>query len=716
MENAGRKTRIAILGGGVGAMSAAFEITSAPDWKDRYEVTVYQMGWRLGGKGASGRNAAVAQRIEEHGLHFWLGFYENAFRMIRQCYAENARPLTEALATWTEAFKPYWEVHVEDHVDGAWIPWLLSFDPNPDVPGDTTQLPSLWEMAGTAIEFLRNLLVKAPIPTATAPEHESIAARVEGFFSQLGMRRPPAPGTTGESILHAAKAHVDTTAARDGHCDTAAHTLLGSMIETYWQWIVQRTRGGQPAQPPSPGNEELRRFLIMTEFVIVNLRGLIADGVLVRGLTSIDEYDYVEWLTRHGASTEVSTCGLVRAFYDLCFSPYTTVAAGTYLRGMLRILFTYRGAVYWRMQAGMGDTIFAPLYEVLRKRGVQFRFFHKVTALHLAEDGRSIAAIDMGRQATLKAGDYQPFVRVRRLPCWPSEPLFDQLVEGEELRRRNINLESGWTDWQDVEQLTLVRDVDFDQVVFGISLGSVPLLCQELIAARPEWRAMVEQVQTTATQAFQVWFLPDMAGLRWPYWQKESPLVAGFTEPMDTFANMDHLLIREDWPASAAPASIAYFCGPMPDIPLPPSSDHGFPEAQAEAGYQLALQFMNRSCAALLPGAAAAPGQCDYSLIADVAGGAGEARFQAQFFRVNIDPSERYVMSVKGSPRYRIHAAASGFDNLFLAGDWTDNGVNAGCVEAAVISGLQAAAGILQRPSTAIGEHFGETCNGTKAP
>ena len=27
-------------------------------------------------------------RIEEHGLHIWLGYYENAFRLLRECYAE----------------------------------------------------------------------------------------------------------------------------------------------------------------------------------------------------------------------------------------------------------------------------------------------------------------------------------------------------------------------------------------------------------------------------------------------------------------------------------------------------------------------------------------------------------------------------------------------------------------------------------------------------
>ncbi len=305
MENAGRKIKVAILGGGVGAMSAAFELTSEPNWQERYEVTLYQMGWRLGGKGASGRNAAVCQRIEEHGLHFWLGFYENAFRMIRQCYAENARPLTEALATWTEAFKPCYEVNVEDHVNGQWIPWLLSFTPNPDTPGDTVALPSLWEIAGTALEFMRNLLVKAPLPADAPPEHESFRARVENFLAAARLGRPQATHSTGETLLHTAKAHVDTTAARNGHLDPAAHSLLGSMVETYWQWIQQRTRSAQTPQP----NEELRRFLLMTEFVVVNLLGMIADGVLLRGLSSIDEYDYVEWLD---PPWRVSRCLLLR--------------------------------------------------------------------------------------------------------------------------------------------------------------------------------------------------------------------------------------------------------------------------------------------------------------------------------------------------------------------------------------------------------------------
>ena len=39
----------------------------------------------------------------------------------------------------------------------------------------------------------------------------------------------------------------------------------------------------------------------------------------------------------------------------------------------------------------------------------------------------------------------------------------------------------------------------------------------------------------------------------------------------------------------------------------------------------------------------------------------------------------------------RLRPDRSGYANLAVAGDWTDCGVNAGCIEAAVVSGLQAA-------------------------
>jgi len=50
------KKRIAILGGGGAALSAAYHLTRTPELRAQHDVTIYQMGWRLGGQGASGRN------------------------------------------------------------------------------------------------------------------------------------------------------------------------------------------------------------------------------------------------------------------------------------------------------------------------------------------------------------------------------------------------------------------------------------------------------------------------------------------------------------------------------------------------------------------------------------------------------------------------------------------------------------------------------------
>jgi glycine/D-amino acid oxidase-like deaminating enzyme len=57
--------KIAILGGGIGALATAAELTNDPNWQKNYDITIYQMGWRLGGKGANGRNRDISNRIPE---------------------------------------------------------------------------------------------------------------------------------------------------------------------------------------------------------------------------------------------------------------------------------------------------------------------------------------------------------------------------------------------------------------------------------------------------------------------------------------------------------------------------------------------------------------------------------------------------------------------------------------------------------------------------
>src|SRR5205823_9571544 len=80
----------------------------------------------------------------------------------------------------------------------------------------------------------------------------------------------------------------------------------------------------------------------------------------------------------------------------------------------------------------------------------------------------------------------------------------------------------------------------------------------------------------------------------------------------------------------------------------------------------------------------------NWKLLVDYSANAatGAARLKSQWIRANIAPSERYVLSVPGSDRYRLPAHDTDeFTNLYLAGDWTNNRMNIGCVEAATMSG-----------------------------
>lgn len=92
------------------------------------------MEWRLGGKGASGRNPQQADRIEEHGLHSMFGFYQTFFAMIRAVYLELGRPTGASLATWRQACHPHSSGVMEDEFRGRWEPWIVPFPRNNQVP------------------------------------------------------------------------------------------------------------------------------------------------------------------------------------------------------------------------------------------------------------------------------------------------------------------------------------------------------------------------------------------------------------------------------------------------------------------------------------------------------------------------------------------------------------------------------------------------------
>jgi hypothetical protein len=78
---------------------------------------------------------------------------------------------------------------------------------------------------------------------------------------------------------------------------------------------------------------------------------------------------------------------------------------------------------------------------------------------------------------------------------------------------------------------------------------------------------------------------------------------------------------------------------------------------------------------------------------------ASEAVFDSQYWTANVNPSDRYVLALPGSIKYRISPLDNTYDNLTIAGDWTACGFTEGCVEAAVMSGRLAAHALAKSPS-----------------
>ena len=122
---------------------------------------------------------------------------------------------------------------------------------------------------------------------------------------------------------------------------------------------------------------------------------------------------------------------------------------------------------------------------------------------------------------------------------------------------------------------------------------------------------------------------------------------------------------------------------------------------------QNAIRFLNQNIAHLWPRAVRYSGEFRWELLLDpttqekIGSGAeaDDSRFNSQFWTANVNPSDRYVLALPGSIKYRISPLDNTYDNLTIAGDWTECGFNEGCVEAAVISGRLAAHAISRSPA-----------------
>ena len=703
-----RKQKVAVLGGGMASIVAAYELTSTQELRDRYEVTVYQLGWRLGGKCASGRNHRYGERIEEHGLHVWFGFYENAFRVMRDAYGELGRDPDAPLADWRDAFKPCDQMVLYEGFDGHWRGWDFDVPRNPLTPGDHDELPHFWELAHTMLDYLLRRWEdlkqgSEPIAAATGGARAYLPFGVDRMaFDVLArvLRRASHPEEAIAAALGIAQLRSDVGVSG---ADEAHHrSLLAAAIDEFKSWIWRHV------VRPNLGDDDVRFFFTMFDAGTTLLLGILDDDLIEKGFDSVNGEDLREWMLRHGArQITVDEGPFVRALYDMAFAyeggdvGRPNMAAGTAIHDMLRLFFTYRGAFAWKMEAGMGDTVFTPFYKVLERRGVEFKLFHWITRLGLSPDRRFVDEIEVIPQVEVRDGGYDPFVEIKGLPCWPSEPLWEQIVDGERLRERRVNLEHEPNPLAR-EPKTLQRGDDFDHVVLGISVAALTAICRELIEdeANPRFRTMIENSSTVMTQAFQLWLNRPSERLGWRF--QENSVMTAYVEPLDTYADMSHLLPAEAWPVNQRVDDIAYFCGVIEDRP-------GDTQASATERVRAnAIGYLERDATGIWPNSVGYDGDgFHWGALVDPEGGEGPERFDSQYWLANFQATERYVLTPKGSVEHRLATDESGYENLYLTGDWIKTGLDAGCVEAATMAGMQASRAICGVPETIVGEDQG---------
>jgi hypothetical protein len=293
----------------------------------------------------------------------------------------------------------------------------------------------------------------------------------------------------------------------------------------------------------------------------------------------------------------------------------------------------------------------------------------------------------------MRDGDYDPLIHIdfedKPLPCWPDRPLFGQLVGGRSKRVRAADFEHAVDPLGRDERTTLKAGRDFDVAILAVPPPVQEQICASLRRVSTRYDAMLRGADTVITQAAQLWLdsTPEELGWRWD----SNSLMSMYTEPIDTYCDMSHLLRGENWPPRRNVRHVAYFCGVIAEEGI-----GGLERAVAD--------FLTKDAGRFWPKSATKRDGTGFDWARLVAPDhlEGPDRLSAQYLRTNHQPSERYVLTAAGSVQTRLWPRDRCFENLVFAGDWTRNGFDAGCVEGAMSSGMLAAQAICGHPNDAL--------------
>lgn len=732
-----QRPKVVVLGGGPSACAAAFYLAKT----QRYRVTMYTLGFRLGGKCAAGRNLERARRIEEHGPHVFIGFYNNVFRTLREVAEVAKVPLSRGGPRWTETDLACGEGPFARAADGTsevgvmarwpvnerWhyvpttigvnelVPGEVPHDPQSGPQGFARALRIILQRALTSQRELREW-DEARREAQKAEEEPSLLDRITAHFAPSDEERP---------LLALLEKLVDDLEQRA--LDEVVEAIReSSRAIRFSTKILRKLRSfarEHYADSILTEPDKWAEWSSLDTFLTVVI-GILADRLVE--LSAADDEDFKAWLVRHGIAKD-NDCGpTVHAIYDLLYTNEAdapvrpgSLAAGVALRWFL-LLNDFRGFQAYVLQRACPETMFSPYYRALKKLGVEIRFFHRVEALKVERRGgeRVLTGIRLHQQATVKGGPgaYEPLWLPpesndeRGFEPWPNRPDYEQLEEGTRLAEHD--LEDAWTRWPGAGPVELSLGEDFDACVCGLSLGALPPVVQDLIDPRrpcfsEPWAEMIERTDLCQTLSMQLWIQRPCDDLYAPPCRRGVPrrrgLLACYEPPMPSVLDFSKLIGREGWaqhPEISPPRYLAYHTGALEGgQPLRGISfdDHEFPARTRAEFIARAATWLSDHYRALFDRAPESFDELCELLVAP-AELRGPARLEWQHFNIGVQPWDLYVLARPGTPALRLGQSESWVRGLFLCGDWTATDMSSGCVEAATQSGMLCARAISSHP------------------
>ena len=654
-----QNVRVAILGGGAGALAAAYGLIQ----QGSYDITVYQMGWRLGGKGASGR------RVDDGSGRDQGTRPARPWRLLSQRHGHvggrSIRPgrgLRPSLGL-RRRLHPHSLVHiVEDRPDGR-FPVRFPFPENDKPFGcDPSDLP-LVSVAGALLPL--GLWLKRLSAAARRPRERNL--RVTHAFlnllqSAIQDLSPPALESLGpDSEFQANRPDV-------GPLDQALDVIQASHLV-----------------PPPPNAEHDPDYGILFKSPWWWPRGIAFDGLWRKGFDAANGEEFAAWMTRHRLSQHARGSSFFRCGYDYAFAyvdgdcAKSAVAAGAALRGFLRMLLTYNRSVFAHMNGGMGEIVFAPLYEVLKSRGVKFEFFHRVDSLELDADGTRLDRVVGVVQNRPVAASYDPLLLYNN-ERWCGRTSRSRARLNSILRcrtGRSISTNARGPNRPRQRPSSLHRT--------AISMSaSWPFRSERSVRSATTWPVKSPHgAPCSPSPRRRRRRFPPSSGCPRPPRRSAGrtgpPSLTANRPSLSTWADMSFLLPLE---RPSTSRHLSYFCGPCPRnvYAIPPSDSTRDPLI-----WRRAARTRRRGCGTTLT--AAAEGRSSDSFASADSG-------DELYVRVNGYPSDSYVLTLPGTVEHRLPPGGSGVTNLFLAGDWTKNGLDIGSFETAVLSGLECARAI----------------------